>query len=128
MVWYGSTGGMWYGRTQKDCMARSAGRHVVPHCEESVFPRSTMQTCVKSLFHIILYYARRTHTLKPIFSPPPRLKSQRQSPITNELSDNVLRSTCASLFATSPLRHVTFFLQQPVQLLQRIGHRYPSRF
>lgn len=57
--------------------------HVVPHCDESVFPRSTMQTCVQSLFHILLLRTQ-THTLSsPILSPHllKRLDSSpRQSP------------------------------------------------
>ena len=72
--------------------------HVVPHCEESVFPRSTMQTCVKSLFHIITLLRTHTHTLKPTFSLTVD-SSPRQSP--TRLSTTIRQRVRLRLFAMS---------------------------
>ncbi|KAI0286467.1 hypothetical protein BC826DRAFT_82323 [Russula brevipes] len=82
-----------------------------------LFPRPTMQTCVHRPFHSTLRHLTHTHHTLPI----PLATSLTKSPTSDYL---YLAKTCARV---AP--HVLIFLQQPLQLQQRIGRqsRHPLR-
>ena len=92
-----------------------------------VFPRSHGPRWRHASKAFFTYFTH--HTQPHLFATSlnvSRLKSQTES---DRLStNNNVRFACAARPKTKKETNVPIFLQQPVQLLERIGHRHPSRF